>query len=117
MAFGIFGIDRLTKHVEAMASRLEAAITELAKLERKLDTMPTEQELQTAVTTLQAAVLQAVSDGNTRVTNDLNALKQQIANNQPVTQADLDGILATQNQIVAAVQGIDPANPTPAPTP
>jgi hypothetical protein len=64
--------------------------------------------------TAKKAVMQAVSDAATRVAADIQALRDQIAAGNPVTDADLADL---QADAVEIGQIDPPAPPTPTPTP
>lgn len=75
-----------------------------------------------SVKQLVADVKKATDDLATRVATKtteqddaIQALKDQIANGQPVTQADLDGLSVDLSAEVAQLQaiGADPSNPVP----
>lgn len=100
----------LRAHVDARFDRLAAQLT---AVERLVNEIPTDKELVDALAAFQAAVIQAVTDANTRTTNDINALKAQIAAGGTVSQSDLDAVLAAQNAAVTAIAAIDPAAPVP----
>lgn len=67
--------------------------------------MPTREELDAA----KAQLMTAITDATTRVTTDIQALKDQLNAGQPITQQDLDDLAAD----IGAVGQIDPANPQP----
>lgn len=68
-------------------------------------------DLNTALQTLQTGV----TDLSTRVTSDLNTLKQELQNQQNSGAPDLTGAIATVTNLQQAVAGIDPAQTPPAP--
>jgi hypothetical protein len=68
--------------------------------------MPTRADFDAAI----AALKQAVADATTRVTNDIQTLRNELANGVLVTDADLASIQAD----TTAIGEIDPA-PAPAP--
>lgn len=98
---------------------LQGLVNRILVLERKDSSMATD------ITTIRgvvAAVKKATDDLATRVATKtteqddaIQALKDQIANGQPVTQADLDGLNVDLSAEVEALQkiGADPANPVP----
>lgn len=110
----MFGIDKLGRHLD---DRLDQILARLADLERAVNLMPTDADLQAALSAFSTAVTQAVTAASTRVTTDINALKAQIANGTPVTQADLDAVTAAQTAALSGIANIDPANPVPPPVP
>lgn len=110
---GAFGIDhafaKLQKHLDQLLQQQQQELlAALGRLERKVDNMPTRADFDAA----KAALGQAINDAATRITTDIQALKDAIANGNPVTQQDLDDLMAD----VTAVGNLDPAA-VPPPTP
>lgn len=113
---GVFGIDGLTHAVAAFRQHLDQLLAQhrqetqaaLRCLERKVNDLPTRQEFDAA----KQALGQAISDAATRITTDIQALKDAIAAGNPVTQQDLDDIMAD----TTALGNLDPAS-VPAPNP
>jgi BMFP domain-containing protein YqiC len=100
-----FGITELRHHLDA---RLDAICNRLDHLERILTDMPTRAEFDAA----KAVLLQSITDAATRVTTDIQALRDQLANGNPVSDQDL----ADLQTDVTAVGAIDPVA-VPPPTP
>ena len=99
------GITHLTHLVE----KLQADMTALLCLVERMETqMPTRADLDAAKAQLQ----QGITDAANRVATDIQALRDQVANGQPITDQDLADLQAD----VQAVANIDAA-PTPAPGP
>lgn len=73
-----------------------------------MSTMPTRAEFDA----LKAALLKAIDDAKTRVTTDIQALRDQIAAGDPVTDQDLADLQAGLDEVAT----IDPAS-VPAPSP
>lgn len=100
-------------HKEIAATREEIGqLTELTaafkrEVERRLDKLATREELDAA----KAQLMQGIGDATTRVTTDIQALRDQIKNGQPITDQDLADLQAD----ITAVGQIDPANPQPPP--
>ena len=103
-----FGIDGLTKQVQQLAHDMAAVLNHLAHLrtivhglERVVKAIPTREEFDAA----KAALGQAISDAATRITTDLQALRDQIAAGNPVTDQDLADIQSD----TTALGALDPA--------
>lgn len=75
-------------------------LASLASFKEMVKNMPTRQELDD----LKAALKQAIADETKQVTDAIQALKDQLANGNPITQADLD-------DLTAAVQGVKDIDP------
>ncbi len=98
-------------------ARLDQVIARLGAIEGMLERMLTDADLNAALAALKSAIVEEVASAQTRVIADINALKAQIAAGGSVSQADLENIAQTQRDVIAAVQGIDPAPAPPPPTP
>lgn len=103
---GVFGIEtgfrKLTEHIDRQHRKIHEA---LDCLERKVNAIPTREEFDQA----KQALMTAITDATTRVTTDIQALRDQIAAGNPVTDQDLADLQGD----IAAVGNIDPANPVP----
>lgn len=111
---GVFGIDaafaKLTKHLDkVLKHQLEKTMEALNSIERKVDKVPSRQEFDQA----KQALGQAINDAATRVQNDIQALRDQLAAGNPITDQDLVDI---QNDL-GLVGAIDPAVIPPPPAP
>jgi len=80
----------------------------------------TRQQVIDAISASTGAIKQHVTDAGNRVTATVNDLTQQIKDLQgkvgdPLTQEDVDALVAAQNEVIAATDQIDPntAPPTP----
>jgi hypothetical protein len=102
------GIQHLTHLVETLQIRVDCIACQLEAIERAVNAIPTRADLDAAKAQLQ----QGITDATNRVVTDLQALRDQIAAGNPVTDQDIADIQAD----VAAVANIDVA-PTPAPAP
>jgi hypothetical protein len=99
----MFGIGELTKLCRQLRTEMTAGF---ARLEGKLNQMPTRQEFDDA----KAALGQAINDAATRIATDIQALRDQIAGN-PITDQDLADIQTD----LAKVGSLDPAVVPPPP--
>lgn len=99
--------EKVTEHHQQTNHALQGIQHSLKGLEGVVNTLATRAELDAA----KAALGQAIADAANRVTTDIQALRDQIANGQPVTDADLVDI---QNDIQQLGQ-IDPVVPPPTP--
>src|SRR5439155_580107 len=96
-----FGIDHLTRVVVEQGHKIDQALSDLNRIERSLNNMPTRAEFDAA----KAALGQAIADATARVTADIQALRDQLANGNPVSDQDLADIQADLGKVGA----IDPA--------
>lgn len=100
--------------VSGRLDRLEASIREMIK------TMPTKQEVIDAISQGTADIKQHISDAGARVTktiNDLTAIIEDLKTKvgDPLSQEDLNALVAAQKEAITAADSVDPT--TPAPTP
>jgi regulator of replication initiation timing len=80
----------------------------ISRLEERLEMAATRAEIDA----LKAQLMQTITEATTRITTDIQALRNQVMTGTPVTDADLADLQADIN----AVAAIDPAPvPTPAP--
>jgi hypothetical protein len=112
-----FGIEALTRLVADFRDHLDKTLSHLRqeiragenRLERAVKAIPTRQEFDAA----KQALGQAINDAATRVQNDIQALRDQLAAGNPITDQDLVDI---QNDL-GLVGAIDPAVIPPPPGP
>lgn len=99
-----------------------ARLDELISLVKGLkeDMALTRQQVIDAISQSTAEVKQHVTDASARVTKTLNdqtavieGLKTKIGD--PLTQEDVDALVAGQKQVITAVDSIDPNSPPPVP--
>ena len=107
---GAFGIDsaisRLERHLDEKFTLVRDQLLAVQTcLERKLNTMPTQADFDQ----FKQQMKQAIADATARVTTDIQALRDQLANGVQVTDADL----AEFQEDLGNVANIDPANPQP----
>lgn len=101
-------IDATNGHDGNNTKALKSLTTALtAGLQGVQTQMATRQQLDDA----KAALGQAITDAANRVAADLQALRDQIANGQPVSDQDIADIQADVQQLAA----IDPVAPAPTP--
>jgi hypothetical protein len=100
----------------------------LLRIERKVENMPTIQEVKDAVAAASAKVVSdiktAITAETTEIAGQIAVLKDIISQGKPIAQADLDALLASVNGIpaavvpsVAAISDNDGGNPPPPPLP
>jgi uncharacterized protein YpuA (DUF1002 family) len=97
----------LREFVMTVYEQLSEVLKRLGHIEGKVKQMPTRQELDELKTELK----QKIVDETSQVSADIQALKDQLARGEPITQDDLDDL----RQAINAVGGIDPDAPAPAP--
>jgi methyl-accepting chemotaxis protein len=90
----------LPETIEQLRKEMNRMQVDLTKLCADVDTLKTET----------AAAL-------TRVAEDVQALKDQSASGSGVTQADIDGIATSIQDVITSIKGLDPIPPGPLPTP
>jgi uncharacterized protein YoxC len=105
---GAFGVDALTRAfntlahtVETLAHNVQEQTAVLKRLEGAVKNIATRQEFDAA----KMALGQAISDAVTRVTADIQALRDQLANGTQITDQDLADIQDDMNK----VGNLDPA--------
>jgi hypothetical protein len=90
----------LPETIEQLRKEMKRMQVDLTKLRADVETLKTET----------AAAL-------TRVAEDVQALKDQIAEGGGVTQADIDGIATGIEGVINSIKGLDPIPPGELPTP
>ena len=101
----MWGIDALRRHLDRQSTELRQYLDcRFLEIKERLNTMPTRADIDAAKAQLQ----QAITDATTRVSADIQALRDQIAAGNPVTDQDL----ADLQSDIASVANIDAA-PTP----
>ena len=99
-----FGIEALSTTLKQLAAEVKAGRLVLERISSK---MPTRADFDAA----KQALAQAIADAGQRVSTDIQALRDAIANGNPVTDQDLADLQAD----VLALASIDPAVVPPPP--
>lgn len=86
-------------------------LSRLSKQEHQMAKLTEVQAKQAeAIAAVQAAVARVVED-NTAQNVEIQRLKDQIAAGEPVTEADLDGLVASNQTIIDTMNALDPIPP------
>ncbi len=86
-------------------------LSRINKLEHQMAKLTEVQAKQAeAIAATQAAVARVVED-NTAQNVEIQRLKDQIASGEPVTAADLDGLVASNQTIIDTMNALDPIPP------
>ena len=97
-----------------MPATLDQLLKAITTINLKLDVLMSQQDnLDTDVQAIQAALV-TLADDTAAVALELDALKKQVAANEPVDLTGLDGAVATLKARVAAVGSLVPAPAPPA---